>query len=277
MSLDIYRRIKKDKMALFGLIIILAVILMAILAPFLAPYDLMAYDLPNRLQPPSEEHPLGTDEFGRDLLSRLIWAPRISLPAGLLPVLIGLFFGSIFGLISGYTGGFVDEVIMSITDILLSIPYFLLALVTVAILGPGLTNGMIALSIGLFPSFIRLTRGSVLSTKEEPFILAAKAIGCSRIRVMFTHLLPNVTTPLIVYSTLKIGEAILAIAALGFLGLGAQPPTPEWGLMLNSARQYLFVSPHLTLYPCATMVIVVLAFNLFGDGLRDILDPRYRI
>lgn len=271
------RRLKRDRAAFAGSIIILGIVFTAVFAPQLSPHDPLKQDLSKRLQPPNKEFPLGTDQFGRDILSRILYGSRISLLAGLIPVGMGFVIGLILGLTCGFYGGLPDEVVMRFMDLLLSFPYILLALLIVALLGTGLTNAMIAIGIGLIPSYARLVRGAVLSIKEQYFIKAARAVGCSDIRIMFRHILPNILTPVIVYSTLKIPEAILASAALSFVGLGAQPPTPEWGLMLSYARSYIFVAPHAVIFPGLTITITVFGFNLLGDGLRDILDPRYRV
>ncbi|MFQ6075966.1 MAG: ABC transporter permease [Candidatus Bathyarchaeia archaeon] len=274
---SILQRLKKDKAAFAGFIIVSSMIILAAIGPFLALHDPVKQDLIKSLQPPNREFLLGTDKFGRDILSRILHGSRISLAMGLIPIGIGLLFGLLLGLFSGYYGGVLDQVVMRFMDLLLSFPYFLLALLIVATLGPGLENAMIAIGIGLIPSYARLTRGSVLSVKEEYFVMAAKAVGGGDIRIMFRHILPNLLTPLVVFSTLKMAESILAAAALSFIGLGAQPPTPEWGLMLNAARDYIFAAPHAVIYPGFAIVITVLGFNLLGDGLRDILDPRYRV
>lgn len=271
------RRLKKDKVAFAGLIMILSIAFIGVFAPQLSPHDPLEQDLSKRLQPPNDEFLLGTDQFGRDILSRIFYGSRISLLAGLISVGMGFTIGLVLGLICGFYGGVLDEIVMRFMDLLLSFPYILLALLIVALLGTGLTNAMIAIGIGLIPSYARLVRGAVLSIKEQYFIKAARAVGCNDIRIMFRHILPNILTPLIVYSTLKIPEAILASAALSFVGLGAQPPTPEWGLMLSYARSYIFVAPHAVLFPGLIIMIAVLGFNLLGDGLRDVLDPRYRV
>ena len=270
-------RLKKDKAASVGLILIVILVLLGVFAPQLSPHDPLAQDLSNRLQPPSHDFPFGTDEFGRDILSRLLYGARVSLLAGVVPVAMGLAIGLTLGLIGGFYGGVLDEALMRFMDFLLAFPYVLLALLIIAVLGPGLTNAMLAIGVGLIPSYARLARGSVLSIREQYFIKGAKAIGCSDARIMSRHILPNMLTPMIVYSTLKIPEAILVPASLSFIGLGAQPPTPEWGLMLAYSRAYMFFSPYAVLFPGLFIAVAVLGFNLLGDGMRDILDPRYRV
>src|SRR5690606_9225696 len=228
-------------------------------------------------QPPSMQHLMGTDEIGRDILSRIIYGSRISLRVGLISVGIAAVGGVVLGLIAGYFGGAVDTVIMRVMDVLLAFPGILLSIAIVAILGPGINNVMIAVGIEAIPVYVRTVRGSTLTTREEDFVLAARASGASASRIIFRHILPNILAPVIVLGTLGVGIAILTAAGLSFIGLGAQPPQAEWGTMLATARVYLQSTPWLAIFPGATIMIVVLALNLLGDGLREALDPRMRL
>lgn len=268
------RRLLKNRAAKVGLGVVFLTVIAAVFAPFIAPYDPIGAELDEIIQPPSGTHLLGTDELGRDILSRIIYGSRISLTLGIVSVGIGLFGGIPLGMIGAYWGGWADLIIMRLIDILLAFPAILLAIVVVSILGPGLYNAMIAVGISQLPIYARLVRGVVLSIKEKEFVEAAKAVGAGDPRIISRHILPNSLAPIIVQATLNIASAILSAAALGFLGLGAQPPTPEWGTMLSKGRLYLRVAPHVTTFPGLAIVITVLGFNLFGDGLRDALDPR---
>ncbi len=270
------RRLGRHRLALLGLLIVGIFTVCAILAPWLAPYDPTDASLRERRQPPSWEHPLGTDELGRDLLSRLLWGARISMLIGLIAVGIGVALGVPLGALSGYYGGRFDLLVQRLVDIMLAFPGILLAIAIVAVLGVGLENVMIAVGIASVPIYVRLVRGSILTLKEQEYVLAARALGASDGRIIFRHLLPNCLGPILVQSTLQIATAILWAAGLGFLGLGAQPPTPEWGTMLSKGRVFIRVAPHLTLFPGLAIFLLVLGFNLLGDGLRDALDPRMR-
>jgi len=274
--LDAVRRLRKNGLALVGVGLIFAFAFMAIFAGQIAPYDPIEQDWKSVQQPPSGKHLLGTDELGRDLLSRIIYGARISMTIGIVSVSIGLAFGVAFGLLAGYFGGFVDSVLMRVTDIMLAIPYVLLAIAIVAILGPGLWNTMIAIGIVTIPQFTRIVRSSVIEIKTSTYVEAARAAGASHARIMLRHILTNSLSPIIVQSTLTIASAILNAAALGFLGLGAQPPKPEWGVMLSDGRLLLLVSPWIVTFPGIAIMLSVLGFNLLGDGLRDALDPRLR-
>ncbi|MBO8128401.1 MAG: ABC transporter permease [Peptococcaceae bacterium] len=271
-----FRRLLRQKTAVLGLIIVCTLIITALLAPVLAPYDPLVPDLVNRLQPPSAEHPFGTDALGRDILSRVIYGSRISIQVGIIAVGISLLCGTLLGAISGYYGGKLDLVIMRLIDILMAFPYILLAIAITAMLGPGLTNAMIAIGIVGIPIYARVVRGAVLSVKEMEYIEAARVCGCSNFRILFKHVLPNCLAPLIVQATLGIGTAILDAAGLGFLGLGAQPPKPEWGIMLNKGKDVMQIAPWVIMFPGAAILLAVLGFNLLGDGLRDALDPRLK-
>jgi peptide/nickel transport system permease protein len=248
----------------------------AIFAPLIAPYDPVEQDILSLLQGPSLDHLLGTDELGRDTLSRVIYGSRVSLMVGVIAVSISLIIGSALGLIAGYGRGLIDTVIMQIMDALLAFPTLALALAITAMLGPSLNNTMIAIGITGIPAFARLVRGQVLSLRDLDYVQAAQASGGSNYRIVMQHILPNTMAPIIVQASITIPAAILAEAGLSFLGLGIQPPTPSWGAMLNTARGYIQVSPWLSIVPGVAIFITVLAFNFLGDALRDILDPRLR-
>ena len=260
--------------AVIALIVIIAFIIIAVFAPVIAPFDPAATDFTATRQAPGERYVLGTDEIGRDVLSRVIFGARASLVAGVISVVIALVLGVPLGLISGYYRGMIDEAIMRLTDALLSFPFLILAVALAAALGPSLFNAMIAIGIASTPTFIRLTRGQVLSVQAEEFVQAAKASGASNLRIIIRHVLPNSLAPLLVQATLTIAGAIIAESSLSFLGLGVQPPTPSWGGMLNTAKNYMTQAPWMAIWPGVSIFITVLAFNIFGDGLRDALDPR---
>ena len=274
--LDTMRRLRKNGLALLGLFLIAAFAFMAIFAEQIAPFDPIAQDWTSIQQAPSRKHLLGTDELGRDLLSRIIFGARISMTIGVVSVSIGLLFGVAFGLLAGYFGGILDSILMRVMDIMLAVPYVLLAIAIVAILGPGLWNTMIAIGIVTIPQFTRIVRSSVIEIKTSTYVQAARAVGAGNIRIMLRHILTNSLSPIIVQSTLTVASAILNAAALGFLGLGAQPPRPEWGVMLSDGRLLLLVSPWIVSFPGVAIMLSVLGFNLLGDGLRDALDPRLR-
>lgn len=273
---DFARGLMKNKGALAGLIVLLLLILAAIFAPLITTYDPIVIDPPNRTQPPSRDHWLGTDSFGRDIYTRVVYGARVSLPVGLIAVSIAATAGAVLGLIAGYYGRFADAIIMRVIDIMLAFPNIMLALVIVAILGPNIRNVMIAVGIGEIPRYTRLIRGQVLSARELLYVEAAKVIGVPTSKIMFRHILPNVVSPVVVLATLSVGSAILAAAGLSFLGLGAQPPNPEWGSMLADGRQFLRSHWWVATMPGIAIAITVLSINMFGDGLRDILDPRIR-
>ncbi len=245
-------------------------------APWLAPFNPNAPHFDAIRRPPSDVYWLGTDEVGRDVLSRLIWGARASLLAGVIPVTIALTLSIPLGLLSGYAGGWVDGVIMRVNDAMLAIPFLIVAIALAAFLGPSLTNAMIAIGIAALPIFLRLSRGTVLVIKTEDFIEAARALGCSRRRVAVCHILPNMLPPLLVQSSITVAAAIIAEASLSFLGLGQQPPAPSWGSMLNAAQRYLSQAPWMALYPGLMIFFVVMALNVLGDGLRDALDPKHQ-
>ncbi len=271
------RTFLRNRAAKAGAGILLLLGLTAAFAGTVAPHEPLAADLNRMLQVPSRAHLLGTDELGRDLLSRIIFGGRISLTLGFVSVGIGLLTGTAIGAVGTYRGGWVDLVSMRFVDVLLSFPPVLLAIGIVAVMGPSLYNAMIAIGVAQMPVYARLVRGLVLSLKEQQYVEAARALGAHDARILLRHILPNCLSPLIVQSTLQVASAILSAAALGFLGLGAQPPTPEWGAMLSKGRLYLRVAPHLTAFPGVAIFVTVLGFNLFGDGLRDALDPRMAV
>src|SRR6056297_2270619 len=273
---EAWRRLLQSKIGIAGLAVIIFLIIVALLAPVLAPYDPFEQNILTRYKAPSAEHLLGTDEMGRDILSRIIYGSRISLQVGLFSISIALITGVFLGLLAGYYGGFWDMLIMRIMDIMLAFPAILLAIAIVAILGPQLRNAMLAIGIINIPRFARVVRSSAISIKESEYILAAKMMGASDVRIIFFHLLPNAMAPLIVQTTLSIATAILEAAALSFLGLGAQPPTPEWGAMLSDARSSLQRAPWVATFPGIAIILGVLGFNLLGDGLRDALDPKMK-
>ncbi len=269
-------RLKKSPLTLVGMVIILFLVLTALFAPFIAPYDPFQIDPPNRLKPPSLEHWFGTDTAGRDMLSRVVFGTRISIRIGATVVFLTVISGSLIGLFSGYFGGIFDAVVMRITDIFFSVPYLILAMAITAALGPGLPNAMLSLILVWWPIYARLIRGQVLQIREAPYIEAARGLGASRYRIIFRHILPNAATPIIVQASLDFGNAIMYAAALSFIGLGAQPPAPEWGAMISLARNYLQDSWWFATFPGLAILVTVLGFNLLGDGIRDMTDPRLR-
>lgn len=274
--LEAWRSFKKNKLALVGSLIVLFFIVIAIFAPAIAPYGFKDPDLPNRLLAPSSEHWFGTDDFGRDVFSRVIYGARISLWVGFLAVVGSIVVGCLLGVVAGYYGKWIDTIISRIFDIMLAFPSILLAIAIVAVLGPSLKNALIAIAVINIPNFGRLIRSRVLSVKQEEYIMAAKAVGMSNNRILFRHVLPNSMAPLIVQGTLAIATAIIEAAALGFLGLGAEAPNPEWGKMLSDAKAYLTQAPWTMVFPGLAIMLTVLGFNLMGDGLRDALDPRMK-
>jgi peptide/nickel transport system permease protein len=273
---DAIRRLLRDRAAVAGLVIIVVLAAVAIFGPALTPYDPIDQSFRIKLRPPSAEHLLGTDEFGRDIFSRIIVGTRVALAVGTVPVLIALLVGVTLGLVAGYYGKAIDQVLMRVIDVMLAFPWLLLAIGIMAVLGPGIRNVMIAVAIVYIPAFARIVRGSVLSIKEKEYVEAARAMGQPDRRILFQHVLANAWAPIIVLATLSIGQAIIYAAGLSFIGLGTQPPDPDWGNMLSSGREYLRDAPWLGFFPGLAILITVLAFNLFGDGLRDALDPRLR-
>ena len=270
------RRLLKRKGAVAGLVVIAAFVLLALFAPLVMPFDPIATSWSAVRKAPSAQHWFGTDDLGRDIFARVIYGARASLMAGAISVAIALSIGVPLGLLSGYRGGFIDALISRITDAMLACPFLILAIALAAFLGPSLGNAMIAIGISATPIFIRLTRGQVMSVKVEDYIEAARAMGNPRWRIALFHILPNIMPALLVQATLAIAGAIIAEAALSFHGLGQQPPAPSWGSMLNSAQRFLTSAPWMALWPGVAIFLVVLSFNLVGDGLRDALDPRER-
>ena len=278
---DIIRRLFRNKLAIAGMVILGIVIFVAVFAPLLAAQDpneygiFKAYPRENK-QGPSWEHPMGTDDLGRDMSSLIFYGARISVRVGVFAVGLAILVGATLGAIAGYAGGNVDNVIMRLMDIMLSFPSILLALVIVVAIGPGLSNAMVAVGIVSIPTFARITRSAVIKENENVYVMAARSLGAGSNRVLWRHIVPNSLSPLIVAASLGIGVAILDAAGLGFLGLGAQPPTPEWGLMLSRNKSHIFTSPWMVIFPGVSIMFLVLGFNLLGDGLRDALDPWLR-
>jgi peptide/nickel transport system permease protein len=268
------RHLVKRRAAIAGLGVVLFFIALAVLAPLVSPYDPLATNWGAVRKPPTMLHPFGTDEIGRDVLARVIWGARASLAAGLVSVSLALAVGVPIGLVSGYVGGFVDGTLMRMIDAMLAIPFLILAIALAAFLGPSLTNAMIAIGVSQTPIFARLTRGQVLSVKHEEYIEAARAIGNPHHRIVLRHIFPNIVPPLLVQATLAAAAAIIAEASLSFLGLGEQPPDPSWGSMLNTAKNFTSQAPWMAVWPGLAIFGLVLSLNLFGDGLRDALDPR---
>nr|WP_186445895.1 ABC transporter permease [Paenibacillus cremeus] len=273
---DAWRGFARNKLAMTGLVILLFFILLAIIAPWITHFDYKEPNLTDRLQAPSGTHWFGTDDLGRDLFTRIVYGTRISLWVGTMSVLGSIVFGTFFGILAGFYGRWTDTIISRLFDILLSFPGILLAIAIVAALGPSLQNSLLAIAIVNIPVFGRMVRSKVLSLKAEEYIMAARALGMKDGRILFHHILPNSIAPIIVQGTLGIATAIIECAALGFLGLGAQPPEPEWGKMLSDSRQFIQNAPWTVLFPGISIMLTVLGFNLIGDGLRDALDPRMK-
>jgi len=280
--LEFIKQYKKNKAAVLGFFIVLLLVTFAVFAPFIATHSPIEQDLVQRVIPPSWEvkgsitNLLGTDDFGRDLFSRIVYGARISIMIGAISVSISLSFGLLMGIFAGYFGGKTDTIIMRIVDIMLSIPAILLAIVIVSILGPSLLNAMIAIGIVGVPTYARIVRSSVLAEKNKEYVIASRVNGSSNLRLMFKVILPNCTTPIIVQATMGFASAVLEAAGLSFLGLGAQPPTPEWGAMLADSLQYITTAPWMIFYPGVAIFLTVLGFNLIGDGLMDVLDPKLK-
>ncbi|WP_316572457.1 ABC transporter permease [Neobacillus sp. YIM B06451] len=274
----VFKKLIRNRLAAIGLTIIAVMVFIAIFAPLLAPYHPNKMDVANSLAVPgSEGHLLGTDNYGRDLLSRLIYGARISLIVGVSAVVFGAFFGSLLGLVSGYFGGKLDSIIMRTMDGLFAFPFILLAITLMTVLGQGLLNVIIAIGIANVPGFARIVRGQVLSVKEEEFIEVTRSLGATHSRILFQHVLPNCLAPLIVYGTMSVAGAIVSEAALSFLGLGVQPPTASWGSILKDGKDFLVLSPHMATFSGLAILLTVLGINLFGDGLRDALDPKMKV
>ena len=266
----------RSPLTVAGLVLIVVFSLSALLASVLAPANPLDQKLSQRLKPPSPAHWLGTDQLGRDVLSRLLFGARISLTVGLVVVGTAGTFGTLVGLVAGYTGGLVDEALMRVTDVFLAFPALILAMAIAGALGPSLNNAMIAIAVVTWPVYARLVRGQVLSLREREFVEAARSLGASTARILWRHILPNTLAPILVQARFDMGGAILSAAGLSFIGFGAQPPTPEWGVMISDGRKYVSTQSWLSLFPGLAILLTVAAFNLIGDGLRDSLDPRLR-
>jgi len=272
----VWQRLKRNKMAMFGLGIMGLLVIIAIFAPIITPYDYDYQQLLSRLQGPSSEHWFGTDHLGRDIFTRIIYGARVSLQVGLISIGIATFIGGMLGAVAGYFGGHFDTAVMRVMDILLAIPGILLAISIVAALGPGITNVMIAVGVSATPVEARVIRASVMQVRDQEFVEAAKAVGTSDLRIIFKHILPNAMAQIIVQATLGVAGAILSAAGLSFIGLGIQPPSPEWGAMLSEGRQHLRDYWHVTTFPGLAIMTTIFGLNLLGDGLRDALDPKLK-
>jgi ABC-type dipeptide/oligopeptide/nickel transport systems, permease components len=277
-SAEVWRRLRKNKGAMIGLVIAVLLILMALTAPLLLDYkkDVINQNISERLQSPSLAHPFGTDDTGRDIMNRIIYGSRYSLSVGFIAVTVSLLIGVPLGSIAGFYGGKIDNFIMRLADVFLSIPTFLLALVVVAAIGQSTFNLMLAVGVTSAPSFIRVTRASVLTARNQDYVEAARAIGVGDLKIIFRHVLPNSLSPIIVQATMRVGSAIITASTLSFLGMGVSPPTPEWGAMLSGGRKFIRDYSYMTLFPGMAIMITVLALNMFGDGLRDAIDPRLK-
>jgi glutathione transport system permease protein len=273
---DAWQKLRRNYFALTGGVILVLLVASAIAAPLVAPYDPVAQDYDHLREGVSPQHLFGTDDFGRDILSRVIYGGRISLAVGFLGTLLGVVLGALLGVTAGYYGGWFDSVAMRLLDIQLAFPGLLLAIAIIAVLGVGAQNVVIAIGIFSVPTFARVLRGSLLTLKEQDFVMAARALGAGDRRLMFVHLLPNALAPVLVIATLRLGTAILTAASLSFLGLGIRPPSSEWGAMLSDGRQFLQLAPHVAIAPGLASLVTVLALTLLGDGLRDALDPKMK-
>ena len=271
-----WRRLRRSPNLVAGVTILLAVLVSAVLAPQISPFDPVDQDFASQLRSPSTTHLFGTDEFGRDIFSRVVFGARIALQVGGLADAIATALGVLLGVLAGYFGGRLDAILTRVIDVMLAFPYLLLAMIVVAILGPGLTNAMLAIALVYTPQFARVVRGVVLSVKEQEFVEAARSMGAGTFRILGREVLPNIVSPIIVMATLTVGFMIVETAGLSFLGLGASPPTPEWGSMLATGREHMLTAPWITTFPGLAILVTVVAFNMVGDGLRDVLDPRLR-
>ncbi len=271
-----WHRLHRSSNLIVGTGVLVLVLAAAVLAPLVTSYNPIEQAFAEQLKPPSSTHLFGTDEFGRDIFSRIVYGARIALVIGILADAIATALGTLLGVIAGYFGRWADSTVMRTVDVLLAFPYLLLAMVVVAILGPSLTNAMLAIGIVYTPQFARVVRSTVLSVKEHEFVEAARALGAGHVRVLIRYILPNVLSPIIVMSTLTLGFMIVETAGLSFLGLGASPPSPEWGSMLATGRSYMLTAPWIATFPGLAILVTVIGFNLVGDGMRDLLDPRLR-
>lgn len=274
--LRVMRQLAKNKAAVIGLIIFAIEVVLAILAPLIAPYDYTAMDMMNCFATPSLAHPFGCDDMGRDIFSRVLIGARYSISSGVLAVGLALVIGMAIGAVAGFFGGWVDNIVMRLLDIIQAIPGMVMMIVISAVLGPGFVNTIIAMAFGSIPGMARMLRAQMLKVRENEYIEAATSINCSRLRIVMNHLLPNCLSPMIVQATMGVAQTITLCAGLSFIGLGVQPPTPEWGAMLAAARQFMRQAPHLVIFPGVAIAVTVLALNLMGDGLRDALDPKLK-
>ena len=275
---EIWRNLKKNKGAVIGLVLIVLLILLAVCAPLLYDYDrdIVAQNIRERLQGPSLRHPFGTDEYGRDIMARVIWGTRYSLPIGFIATIVAILLGVTMGAVAGYYGGWVENVLMRFGDIFASIPHILLAIVVVSVLGQSATNLMIAVRITSTPAFIRVARAAVLTVRNQEYVEAARAIGMKNWKIILKHIIPNALSPIVVQTTLRVGSAIISASALSFLGLGIPAPAPEWGTMLSAGRKFIRDYSYMTLFPGLAIMVTVLALNMLGDGLRDAMDPKMK-
>ena len=272
--LSFLEKFSENKIAVVGALIVLIYVFVATFAPWLAPYDPYEINLENKLQSPNSSHWMGTDDKGRDILSRIIYGSRLSMGIGFAAVLFGSFFGIMMGMAAGYYGGWVDAILSRMLDVMLAFPGILLALAIISALGPSLLNVTFAVGVFSIPLFARIARGSTMEVRNLEYIDAIRSLGANDTTIIFNHILPNILSPLIIQATLRLATAILSAAGLSFLGLGAQPPSSEWGTMLSNGRDFLFSAPHVAIFPGLAIAFLVMGFNLFGDGLRDALDPR---
>lgn len=274
--LRVLRQLSKNKAAMIGLIIFVIEVIVAILAPLIAPYDYTMMDMANCFALPSLAHPFGCDDMGRDIFSRVLIGARYSISSGVLAVGFALVIGMAIGAVAGFFGGWVDNLVMRVLDVIQAIPGMVMMIVISAVLGPGFVNTIIAMAFGSIPGMARMLRAQMLKVRENEYIEAAVSINCSKLRIVMSHLLPNCMSPMIVQATMGVAQTITLCAGLSFIGLGVQPPTPEWGAMLAAARQFIRQAPHLVIFPGVAIAITVLALNLMGDGLRDALDPKLK-
>ena len=271
-----WKRFRQDRAAIIGLVIVAVNLIVAVIGPFVAPYNPFEQHLVSRRAAPSLKHVMGTDAYGRDIFSRVLYGGRITITLGLFVIVVSMAVGLVLGVVAGNSGGYIDAIIMRSMDFLLSFPYFFLAILIVAILGPSLLNAAIAVSFTFIPQYARVVRSAALAIKKEQYVEAAKAMGSSNFRRIVEHIIPNLMGPVIVLGTTGVATAVILVSALSFLGMGAQPPTAEWGLMVSEGRSYVTSHPHITLFPGIVLAVFVLGINLVGDGLRDVLDPKLR-
>lgn len=283
MSLKFFKKIitllgtlKRNPQMLVGIIITSVICALALMAPFLATHDPLKQELTEIFELPSEEHIFGTDHIGRDVYSRILHGAKLSLISGILPILIATFLGTILGILPGYFGGYIDSVFVRVIDFLFAFPTLLIGIIIAVVLGPGFETAVLAIGMSLVPRFARIVRSSTISVREETYVKAAKVLGCSNLRIIFRHILPNIATPILIFASISIPMAIAATASLAFIGLGSQPPTPDWGLMISQGARWMIVQPAGAIYPGLFITVTALGFNFIGDTLRDILDPQSR-